>query len=335
MYLGAMFLGALWERREGFEAPDWPEGDRRAKRTAVLLAGTMLACTATPMLPGFPAAVLHLQFDPIVTGPVIAEYQPFYRGGLGVMSALLVGGMVLSAYLNRRLLRAGDVIWLLLSFTVLLRMGRFAPLFSVGAAPVLAVALPRLSERLLGRPAIYTAAAFVLAAGVWQIGTSLPGPASEFEKWLNRNGPDTPGYPTDAAAYVEANVRPVTGRIINEYTWGGYLEWRLRDRFQALLDGRTQCYSNEFWRLTYLAGDDARREFFSRIRADAAILPAQRSTFRESLTDLGWTSVYSDGRAEVLLPPLRQSASRPDADAAPAAGIGPDWAWPTVLFGGE
>ena len=334
LFLGAMFLGALWERRNDFEPPDWPEGDRRAWRTGFLVAGTALACLATPMVKGFPAAVMHLQFDPIVTGPVIAEYQPFYRGGLGVIAALIVGALVLSAYANRRLLRAGDVIWLLLSFVILLRMGRFAPLFAVGAAPVLAVALPRLSERLLGRPAIAGVVAVVLAAGAWRIGMSIPGTGHTLDEWANRHGPDAPGYPTNAAAYVEVNVRPVTGRLINEYTWGGYLEWRLRDRFLALLDGRTQCFSGEFWRLTYLAGDEARRDFFSRIRADAAILPARRSLFRDALTDLGWTSVYSDERAEVLLPPPRRAEAPADPEARPAAGLGTDWAWP-ALFGAE
>jgi hypothetical protein len=335
LYLGTMFLGALWERRNTFEPPDWPEGDRRAWRTGALLTVTSLACLATPMIRGFPAAVMHLQFDPIVTGPVIAEYQPFYRGGLGMVAALIVGALVLSAYANRKLLRAGDVIWLLLAFAMLLRMGRFAPIFAVGAAPVFAVALPRLSERLLGRPALFAIVAVVLAAGTWRIGTSLPGEAHTLDHWLNRHGPDAPGYPSDAAAYVEANVRPVTGRLINEYTWGGYLEWRFRDRYQALLDGRTQCFSGEFWRLTYLAGDEARRDFFSRIRADAAILPARRSLFRDALVDLGWTSVYADARAEVLLPPPRSAAAPREPDARPAAGIGADWAWSTALFGGE
>jgi hypothetical protein len=329
MYLAAMLLGALWERR-GYEPPDWPEGDRRAKRTGALLAGTALACLATPMLSGIPAAILHLQFDPIVTGPVIAEYQPFYRGGLGVTAALIVSALVLSAYLNRRLLRAGEVIWLLVSFTLLLRMGRFAPVFAIGTAPIFAVALPRLSERVLATRLVYAAGALVLAAGCWGIGTSLPGPA--LEDWLNRHGPDAPGYPTAAAAYVEANVRPATGRIINEYNWGGYLEWRFRDRFQALLDGRTQCFSGEFWRLTYLSGEDSRREFFSRIRADAAILPAQRSLFRDALTDLGWKSVYADARAEVLVPPPRTTDAKDDWNAR-TAGSDTGWAWP--LFFGE
>lgn len=335
LFVGAMFLGALWERRAAFEAPDWPEGDRRARRTGILLAVTSLACLATPMVGGFPAALMHLQFDPIVTGPVIAEYQPFYRGGLGIPAALIVAGLVLAAYANRRLLRAGDVIWLLVAFALLLRMGRFAPIFAVSTVPVFAVTMLGLSERLLAKPPVWVALAGVLVVGAFRIGTALPGPQHRLDDWVNRHGPDTPGYPTDAAAYVEANVRPTTGRLINEYTWGGYLEWRFRDRYQAFLDGRTQCYSGEFWRLTYLAGEDARREFLSRIRADVAILPAKRSLFRDALTDLGWKTVYSDARAEVLLPPQRMSAGPSDPDGQPAAGINADWAWPAAFFGGD
>ena len=323
LYVGAMLLGAMWERRSVFEPPDWPEGDRRAWRCGLLLAGTTFACLATPMVRGFPAALLHLQFDPIVTGPVIAEYQPFYRGGLGIVAAFCVGALVLSAYVHRRKLRAGEVIWLLMAFAILLRMGRFAPIFAVGAAPIFAVTLPRLSERLLGRRFVCGAVAVVLALGAWRVGLSVPSPDASFDHWVNRHGPDTPGYPTDAAAFVEANVRPTTGRLINEYTWGGYLGWRFHGRYQVLLDGRTQCYSNEFWRVTYLAGEEARRDFFSRIRADAAVLPARRSTFRDALLDLGWTTAYQDDRSEVLLPPPRR------------AEVDTDWAWTAGFFGSE
>lgn len=334
LFVGTMFLGALWERRAAFEPPDWPEGDRRAWRTGALLTGTSLACLATPMVRGFPAALMHLQFDPIVTGPVIAEYQPFYRGGLGIPASLIVAGLVLSACGNRRRLRAGDVIWLLVAFAMLLRMGRFAPIFAVSTAPLFAVTMLGLSERVLSRAPVWALAAVVLAAGTWRIATALPGPERPLEAWVNRHGPDAPGYPTDAAAYVEAHVRPTTGRLINEYTWGGYLEWRFRDRYQALLDGRTQCYSSEFWRLTYLAGDETRREFLSRIRADVAILPARRSLFRDALTDLGWKAVYSDARAHVLLPPQRISADS-SAEGRPTAGVDLDWAWPAAFFDGK
>jgi hypothetical protein len=143
----------------------------------------------------------------------------------------------------------------------------------------------------------------VLLLGVVRIGWAFPRASTPMDAWANRHGPDTPGYPAAAAEYVEQKIPPKLGRIINEYTWGGYIEWRLGGKFQALLDGRTNLYTKDFWKATYLGNDVDRLRFFANIRADAAILPVEQSRFREPLAVLGWTTVYRDDRAEVLIPP--------------------------------
>jgi hypothetical protein len=331
VFVGCLFLGALWERRASFDPPDWPEADRRAGRYAALLAGSMLACLATPMIRAVPGAFVHMQTDPIVASPVIAEYQPFYRGALGVVAAGIVGLILVCAYLNRRRLRAGEIILLVVVLGLLMRMGRFAPLFALGAAPILATVLPRFSERLLGRLPVRVMVSLALIAGAWRIGAAFPHPTTSLEWWVNRQGPDAPGYPTDAAQYVDEHVRPVSGRLINEITWGGYLEWRFGDRFQTLLDGRTQCFSPELWRLTYLSGHLARKDFLSRVHADAAVLPVDKSVFHDALVELGWTQVYADERAEVLIPPsgnAKRDAARDESGVEAAARI-----WTEALFG--
>jgi hypothetical protein len=193
-------------------------------------------------------------------------------------------------------------------------MGRLAPVFAISAAPFLAALLPRLSDRVLGRPFVLTAVAVVLAIGLWRVGSAFPGPSEPMDAWANRNGPDTPGYPTAAAAYVDANIPPKLGRLINEYTWGGYIQWRLGGRFQALLDGRTNLYTREFWHATYIGSDVDRLRFFAKVRADAAILPVDRSAFRDTLAALGWCTVYRDERAEVLVPPQMPVAQSEKAD---------------------
>ena len=93
--------------------------------------------------------------------------------------------------------------------------------------------------------------AIVLLVGIVRVGLSFPGASVPLDRWLNRHGPDTPGYPCAAATFVGASVRPKSGRLLNEFNWGGYLGWRLGDRFQILMDGRTQLFSAEFWRATY------------------------------------------------------------------------------------
>ena len=326
LFVACFFLGALWERRGSYDPPDWPEADRRAGRYALLLAGTILACLATPMIAAFPRAFIHMQSDPIVSSPVIAEYQPFYRGALGAVAAALVGLVMLSSFAHRRRLRAGEVILLLVVFSLLMRMGRFAPLFALATAPILASVLPRFSDRLLGRIPVHVIVALALGAGVWRVAMAFPGREVRLEQWVNRHAPDAPGYPCEAADYVEEHVRPASGRLVNELSWGGYLEWRFRDRYQALLDGRTQCFSPELWRVTYLGGHEPRKDFLSRVRGDVAVLPAKNSVFREALVELGWTRAYVDDRAEVLVPPAGR-ASREET------GIEAAWTWTQALFG--
>ena len=121
------------------------------------------------------------------------------------------------------------------------------------------------------------------------------------DTWLNRDDPHDLGYPTKAAAFVEQNITQRTHKLINEFTWGGYLAWRLGDRYQVLLDGRTQLYPAQFWRDLYLSDAETRRNTLSKFDADAAVVPAKKSRFADPLKSLGWTSIYRDERAEVLI----------------------------------
>lgn len=305
MWVGALLLGAAWERRAA-SPEDRIETERRLARYGWLLAGTSAACLMTPMLPGVVATALHYQYaDPMVASTFIAEMQPFYHGTSGLIAAgavlVLTGFMILS----RRKLRAGDWAWFALSAVLLLRLGRFAPVFAIAAAPMFARTMPRFSGRVMGSPVGCALMAIVLVAGAVRIGIAFPGHAMTLSAWLNRHGPDAPGYPCAAADFVATHVKPSAGRIINEFTWGGYLEWRLGDSYETLLDGRTQLFSPAFWRVTYLGSSDARERYLTRLRADAAVLPAHDSKFRDVLKSHGWRVAYQDPehRAQVLLPP--------------------------------
>jgi hypothetical protein len=101
---------------------------------------------------------------------------------------------------------------------------------------------------------------------------------------------------------VQNHVERRTGRLINEFDWGGYLAWKLPG-YQVLLDGRTQLFPPSFWRAAYLDDRSETTHLLASITADAAVLPVKKSRFRESLVQLGWKSVFCDARAEVLMPP--------------------------------
>jgi hypothetical protein len=304
MWFAALFAGAIWERIRLFDPADGPECLRCIHRYAILCVISTLACTMTPMLPGVIATLSHYSFhDPMVASNVIGEMQPFWHGGLGKISLLLVLLLATCLYFRHRRLRAGEILLLSISTALLLWMGRFAPIFALIAAPAFAVTMPKLSDAVLGRPLLRAAITTILLLGLGRTFIAFPSNTTDLGAWLNRNGAGTPGYPVEAARFVAAAIPRESGRLINEFNWGGYLEWRLGDHFQVLLDGRTQVYSPEFWNAVYLGDADSRQRFLSHVRADAAVLPAGKSRFKSTLLGLGWKTVHQDDRAEVLVPP--------------------------------
>jgi hypothetical protein len=302
--VAAMLWGAVFEIRWPFDS-NVTTGPGRVRRYAVMLAATIAAAAATPMLPGTLRTIwFYGARDAMAAGPAIAEMQFFARGPMGAVGGALVVFIACCCAIRRRgRLRAGEIVCLIAGAALLLKLGRFAPIFAMAAVPALAATLPPLSDRLLRRPAISLLLAAVALLGGARIVTAFPPRGESVDRWLNRNGVGTPGYPCLAADFVDRSVARSTGRLVDEFSWGGYLEWRLGDRYEVLLDGRTQVFPAAVWQATYLGGDASLQRFLARIDADAALVPAGNSRFEPALRRLGWTRVYQDERAEVLVPP--------------------------------
>jgi hypothetical protein len=261
----------------------------------------LLACCCTPMLRGTFATIrYYVTTDPLLSHPMIAEFEPMYRGNLHRVTLAIVSLVVACAIAKQRF-RAGELLWLAGMFLLWIKCGRAAPVFVPIFAPVMTRALPRLSDRALGAKWVGISGACVLIIGVVRILFALPA-NDQVDAWLNRHGPDLPGYPTAAAEFVGAQVHRSTGRLINEFDWGGYLAWKLPD-YQVFVDGRTQLYTPQFWHEAYLDEPRETTHLLASINADAAILPAAKSRFRESLKQLGWKRAFHDARAEVFVPP--------------------------------
>jgi hypothetical protein len=279
-------------------------------RYAILFAATTLACLLTPMLPGALQTAWHYQFtDVMVAGHVIAEMQPFYRGQFGWIAAGMVLVTILAALFNRRILPVYQWLFILGSLAALSRLGRFAPVFAIFAVPTLAATLPRLSDAILSRRSTQMIAAGLIVAGLTRIAIAFPSAATPLSVWLNRHATDGGGYPTSAADYVLTSIPARTHHLISEFTWGGYLEWRLSAPWQVLMDGRTQLYSAEFWKGVYLGTPADRKAYLATLSADAAVVPAKGSAFRQDLLDLGWTVAWTDPLAQVLVPPAQNAVT--------------------------
>jgi hypothetical protein len=274
------------------------------RRYLPLFVATSLACLATPMLPGMIKAIVHYQFgDPMLHAGVIAEFEPIYIGALGMCLMAIVFCLVLCAIRKRSELSRGEWIALLISMALLLKLGRFAPVFAIVAVPLLSVTALTLRDRVLGKPFVSVVLSLCVVLALIKITTALPTRMTTADQWINRHGPDVPGYPVEATDFVARNITPQSHHLINEFTWGGYVEWKLGERFQVLMDGRTQLYTPQFWIEMYVDPKERLTSTLSGIKADAAIVPVDRSRLRESLVASGWHRAFKDDHAEVLVPP--------------------------------
>lgn len=295
LWTGALMVGDAIQRKGS------------TRRGAILFVLTLAACAMTPLLPGTIRSVLDYSTqDVMVRAGGIAEFRPFYSGIMGNISAAVVIALVIGVIwraVRPPRIGVGEALWFFGCAILLFRMGRMAPVFAIIAVPLFAVVVPRLSDRILARPPIVMLLAVAVGLTAWKVASEFPRSNDSLSAWLDRNGPDAPNYPCMAADFVEENIPGQTHHLINEFTWGGFLEWRLGGRFQTLMDGRTQLFSPEFWNSTMLGSARQRKEFLAATPADAAIVRASGGKFEAVLTQLGWKIVYRDRFAEVLTPP--------------------------------
>lgn len=302
IFCGALLIGAIAERRN---ITDRPEANRRIKRYALLTALCGAACFATPMPLSTFKAVMHYAFsDQMVSSKLIAEMKPLWDGSTGIVNALLL--VIALAFIVRRraLFRIGEWIWLAICLVLALRLGRCVVLLALIAGPMLATAF-QWQGIILERRGFRSVLAVLVAALMLRITLSIPTPGTSLDSWVDRYG--TGAFPVAAADYVDKFISPNSGRLINEFTWGGYLSWRLGPRYQTLLDGRTQLFDNSFWQATYMGTEEDQKIALTRAPADAAILPANNSKFAHVLRELGWNEAYADSTATVLIPPTHNA----------------------------
>lgn len=279
-----------------------------AKRYAKLLGATLLACCMTPMLPGVIKQMWSYQSaDPMVSAGLIAELRPFWHDPICSSIVVIAIGF---AFINRHRIRMGEWLWLLGSLVLYVRLARFSPAYAPIAAAALSATLPQFEGRVLQKMSIRIVVACIVLCGVVRLVAAFPGSDTTLSSWLNRHTPDAPGYPTLAADYVENHVKPSSGRIINEFSWGGYLAWKLQGKYQVLVDGRTQLFTPGLWKSLYLKDKTETQPILEDALADAAIVPVKKSRFGDLLRDMGWTSAYRDDMAEVLLPPVKDSVGQ-------------------------
>src|SRR5439155_23137669 len=93
---------------------------------------------------------------PMVASGQIVEFLPFYTGTTGIPSVALVCAILASVITSRDRVRAGEVLGLLLATALIIKFGRFMPVFAFVASPLFAATLPAMPARLLENRLVWT-----------------------------------------------------------------------------------------------------------------------------------------------------------------------------------
>jgi hypothetical protein len=109
----------------------------------------------------------------------------------------------------------------------------------------------------------------------------------------------TRAFPVNAVDYLVAN--PPRGNMFNEYTWGGYLEYRLFPSQRVFIDGDNDFFGEELVR-EYLNVINARQGWESileRYNVDWVIVPPERELAQALARSPQWREVFRDASAGV------------------------------------
>ncbi len=199
--------------------------------SAALLVASFLATGANPY--GFEqwTAVVH-SFTSAGTGGSISEWVPLARGGWreAILPSLLIATVLASLWIGRKRIPLGEAVFALVLCVASIAVVRFVALLAVvGVFPFMravATVAPGLAQRL-GRSG--QAVAWTGAAGAALVFALVQRPVHLDVRMFPSLTPVEP------VAFLQAN--DISGNVLNEYDWGGYLAWAMPES-RIFVDGR-------------------------------------------------------------------------------------------------
>jgi hypothetical protein len=106
-------------------------------------------------------------------------------------------------------------------------------------------------------------------------------------------------FPQKACSFIER--QGWSGRLYNEFDWGGYCIWRFYPRQQVFIDGRCEVYFDGAWE-NHMAIRFAQADWEERLRAaqiDTLLIRPDSYMSRMMPTSKEWKRVYNDPLALV------------------------------------
>ncbi len=309
---GFLVLGVAWLSGQVAFSSGGLYTERWSKRQSVqLLISTLLCALVLPITP-YGTRIAAYPLTMALTQPVnvknIKEWFPLgtdlFLGKIFLAVMLL---FFLACLVERPKFRLADVALALFGVFAASAHLRFLLLYVIFFSPLWAMVFARWVPRYraeLDQPLLNAGLIALIAIGVVYMFPSR----SALDQRVDSE------YPRSAVQYLRDH--PVTGRVFNDYGWGGYLIWSAEPRNMIFIDGRADIYEYGGVLSDYLG--IARLEpnalqLLKKYDIDAFLI-RRDAPLGTALSGMpGWERVYED--------PLAALYVRKATAAAPGAGL--------------
>ena len=222
------------------------------------------------------------------------EWQPLVFDNARAFGLLAVAGLTFLLTLTRRCkIRLEELLLVALGFGMAVRHSRMLFVFGVIVAPVLCRMLSDAWDRYEFSRDRIAPNAFVMLLGAAVIVLAFPDRDQLDSQVKNAN-------PVKAVEFIRRTG--LSGRMLNEYGYGGYLIWALPEH-KVFMDGRADVYEwtgvlDEFAAWTLLREDP--NILLNKYRIDFCLLSKDAPMSRVLPYLPGWKSIYSDERSVIF-----------------------------------
>lgn len=296
--LGIYIVGALLEHET-----------RRAMIFLAFLAVTFLVSLINPFGVALPQHVFGFMGNRFLVDNTVEYLSPnFHNISAWLFAAWILFSIVLFGRFTTRvgwthLLLLGA--WTAFGLYSARNIPNYAQVAAIVTAPIaetwLVASLPALRVRFDNLDAVAPiGAGWATGVVVIVLLVGLQTSGVNFDARGEGNVFTTRAFPVDAVDYLEKN--PLQGNMFNEYTWGGYLEYRLFPRQRVFIDGDNDFFGEALVR-EYLDAINARagwEKILDKYKVTWVIVPPQRALVKELMRSANWREVYRDKGAVIF-----------------------------------
>lgn len=297
--LGIYIVGSLLERNT-----------RRALVLLVTLFACILASLITPFGVGLPQYVLGFMGSRFLVDNTVEYLSPnFHNISAWLFAAWIVFSIVLFGRHSVAVSWTGVLLlgsWTAFGLYSARNITNYAQVAALVTAPIaeawLITVLPRLRARLVNMDTVapvgsgWAFGMLVVALLIVMQSNGVPldarGEGNEFT---------TRAFPVNAVEYLVKHPPP--GNMFNEYTWGGYLEYRLFPSQRVFIDGDNDFFGESLVR-EYLDVINAREGWetiLEKYNVAWVIVPPRRALAQALARSNQWRQVYRDDGAGIWL----------------------------------